>query len=123
MSRQAAPLGVGIDISHERDFVDLIDNRVALERTFSAREIDECLAAGQDAAAALARRFAAKEALMKACRHVTGALDRIEIVHDDDGAPLARWEHLRANGLRAQISLSSAHSVAVAVAIVTAAGE
>ena len=109
---------IGIDIVAESELVELSRNDAALKRVFTAREIDDCLNRGQDAVAAFARRFAAKEALMKACRRVVDSPSRIEIVHDDAGTPSVRWDFLEANGLTAQISVSSTASLAVAVALV-----
>ena len=109
---------IGIDIVAESELIELSRNDAALKRVFTAREIDDCVNRGQDATTALARRFAAKEALMKACRRVEDAPSKIEIVHDEGGAPSVRWDFLEANGLTAQISLSSTASLAVAVALV-----
>jgi phosphopantetheine--protein transferase-like protein len=109
---------IGIDIVAESELVELSRNDAALKKVFTSREIDDCLSRGQDAVTALARRFAAKEALMKACRRVVDLPSKIEIVHDAAGAPSVRWDFLEANGLTAQISVSSTGSLAVAVALV-----
>ncbi len=115
---QARGPWIGIDIVAESELIALSGNEAALKRVFTAREIDDCRSRGQDAITALARRFAAKEALMKACQRVVDIPSRIEIVHDAEGVPSVRWDYLEAHGLTAQLSVSSTASLAVAVALV-----
>ena len=111
-------INIGIDLADERQLEGILSNRAALVRTFTQRELDECLARHDDAIPALARRYAAKEALIKACGRPEGYLARIEILHDADGRPIANWEFLIERGLTARLSLSSAPPFAVAVAVV-----
>jgi len=111
-------LRVAVDIVDEREIEKLSRNPRALRRTFTDRELAECAARGEDRIAALARRFAVKEALMKACGEPAGVPARIEIVHDPSGAPKARWDYLSKNGLEAEVSASSSAGLAVAVAVV-----
>ena len=58
---------------------------------------------------------------MKACREIAGIPAAIEILHDEQGAPSASWTRLEELGLRAEISLSSAASVAIAAVVVVPA--
>ncbi len=109
---------IGIDIADERQFQALSREPRALERTFTPRELAECRSRDEDAGPALLRRFAAKEALIKACGQPEGHLARIEILHDNDGRPIVHWDHLTQKGLSARISVSSAPPYAIAVAIV-----
>jgi holo-[acyl-carrier protein] synthase len=117
-SALARGIRIGIDIADEREIAEMLRNEAALRMVFTEREIAECRSRGEDTAASLARRFAAKEALLKACREAVGAPAAIEILHDAQGAPSARWERLEGLGLRAEISLSSASPFAIAAAIV-----
>lgn len=114
----AGPFRVGIDIVHEDDIKPLIGDSVLLNRTFSAREIAECAPRLQDAVAAYARRFAAKEALIKACDTSVGYFSAIEIVSQPGGGVSANWSVLIERGLTADVSVSSSRGTAVAVAIV-----
>jgi phosphopantetheine--protein transferase-like protein len=109
---------VGIDIVHEDDIAPLIADNVALKRTFSALEIAECAVRVEDSVAAYARRFAAKEALIKACGTPVGHFSAIEIVSHPGGGVSANWSVLIERGLNADVSISSSRGTAVAVAIV-----
>ena len=109
---------IGIDLADEHQFEAILSNPAALARTFTRRELDECLARHDDALPALMRRYAAKEALIKACGRSEGYLARIEILHDAEGRPIAKWEFLVEKGLTARLSVSSAPPFAVAVAVV-----
>jgi phosphopantetheine--protein transferase-like protein len=109
---------VGIDIVHEDDIASLIADSVALNRTFSAREITECAVRIEDTVTAYARRFAAKEALIKACGAPAGYFSAIEIVSQPGGGVSANWSVLTERGLNADVSISSSRGTAVAVAIV-----
>lgn len=111
-------LRIGIDIAVVSDFESLVDRDDVLCKQFSHGEIAECRARHEDAGAALARRFAAKEALIKATSQRTSELWQIEILHRPDGAPYASWEYLKSHRLACQLSLSSAGPFAIAVAIV-----
>jgi holo-[acyl-carrier protein] synthase len=96
----------------------------ALEKLLAPGERDACRAAG-DPARFLAKRFAAKEALGKACG--TGIrspvlLPHIEITHDAAGKPhfvflppLDAWVQER--GLTAHLSISDEADAAVAFVI------
>jgi len=113
---------VGIDLTDERHLRGMLSNRRALERTFTPKELADCLRRGQDATPALARRFAAKEALIKASGQPVGRLVHIEILHDAEGQPVVNWAFLDENRLSAQVSVSSVSHLAVAVAVVRANG-
>ena len=90
----------------------------ARARTFTPAEIAWCQSRGESAGAAFARLFAAKEALIKAMRAPEGRFCAIEIVHDADGAPSARWSKLPEHG---EVSISMAYSHPFAIATVAVA--
>ena len=110
-------LRIGIDIVDEKELRALARDERALAKVFTPRELSACETRGEDRHAALARRFAAKEALVKAWGRPVGNLAAIEITHGADGEPIVHWECLQRNGLRAELSISSASPVAVAVAV------
>lgn len=118
MMRGPGDIRVGIDIANEADFARIQHERAVLEKMFTRSEIEDCLRRDGDCAAALARRFAAKEAVIKACGKDISVAPEIEIVTDEAGRPHVRWEYLTGENLCAEISLSSESPLAVAVAIV-----
>jgi phosphopantetheine--protein transferase-like protein len=109
---------VGVDIANEGDFARIWHKSAVLEKMFTRREIEECLQREADSVAALTRRFAAKEAVIKACGKDLSVAPQIEIVSDEAGRPQVRWDYLREENLCADVSLSSESPLAVAVAIV-----
>jgi phosphopantetheine--protein transferase-like protein len=113
-----AGLRIGIDLAAVIEFEQMLTNPAALARLFTPLELSECLSRQQDAGAALARRFAAKEALLKACGVPDFDLAAIEIRHDPSGAPFAAWNYLDQHALECRLSVSSSGDFAVAVAIV-----
>jgi len=119
-------IGTGIDIAEISRFERFVreNNTALLERLFTLRERDYCLAR-RLAAQHFALRFAAKEAFLKALG--TGLRDGInwldmEVVNDELGKPLLELsgraaEHfVQAGGGSCHLSLS--HDAGCAVAMV-----
>ena len=104
----------GTDIVSVTDIASIKSNPVAFERTFSAGERSWCEARGADELPALARIFAAKEAMIKAMGTPEGHFRNIEIFHGTDGCPRVRWNKLPLNS---QVSLSMAYSDPFAIAV------
>ncbi|RLJ64982.1 holo-ACP synthase [Sulfurisoma sediminicola] len=118
--------GIGTDIVAVARMADLwaSHGERALEKLLGPGERAACRAAG-DPARFLAKRFAAKEALGKACGIGIRApvlLPRMEITHDAAGKPhfvflppLASW--MQERGLTAHLSISDEADAAVAFVI------
>jgi phosphopantetheine--protein transferase-like protein len=110
-----AGIRAGTDIVNVADIAALKLNALAFERTFSAGERAWCEARGADALPALARMFAAKEAIIKAMEAEEGHFRNIEVFHDANGCPRVRWSKLPRN---CRVSLSMAYSEPFAIAVV-----
>ena len=108
---------IGVDIVNESEFKGMACDERALGKVFSERELEDCRSRGQDYHGALARRFAGKEAVVKAWGKGVGDLSAIEIMHDAHGKPIVFWDVLGRHGLDAQLSLSSAGPLAIGVAV------
>jgi phosphopantetheine--protein transferase-like protein len=117
------PYKIGIDIVNEQDFLQILNNEQVLAKVFSKRELLDCRNKAEDYNSALARRFAAKEAVIKAWGKAVGNLAEIEILHDDHGMPFVSWRQLEQSHMYAQVSLSSACAFAVAVAVLMPASD
>jgi holo-[acyl-carrier protein] synthase len=115
--------GIGMDIEAVAAFDDAADSADShfYRRLFTAREIAYCLGRPSPAQH-FAARFAAKEAVVKACRGRVPLLPcDIEISRDGTGAPSA--EVPRALGLlRFEVSLGHCADVGYAVAVAFEAG-
>lgn len=105
---------VGTDIVSVAEISALKLNPVAFERTFSAAECSRCERRGADELPALARIFAAKEAMIKAMRAPEAYFRAIEVFHEADGFPSVSWNKLPSN---CQVSLSMAYSDPFAIAV------
>jgi phosphopantetheine--protein transferase-like protein len=117
------PCKIGIDIVNEQDFLQILNNEQVLAKVFSKRELLDCRNKIEDYNTALARRFAAKEAVVKAWGQAVGNLAEIEILHDVHGMPFVSWRQLEQNHMYVQVSLSSAGAFAVAVAVLMPASD
>jgi holo-[acyl-carrier protein] synthase len=124
---------VGTDIVAVGRIAALINNRgpVFLERWFTAREIDYCFGKAVPSRH-FAARFAAKEAVVKALpMSWDGPLpwQSIEIANDSRGVPSVNLSGTvldaatRAGVGEIRVSLSHCDEYAIAVALVTAAGD
>ncbi len=105
---------VGTDIVSIAQIASIVSNPVAFDRTFSAGEASWCKERGDDALPALARIFAAKEAIIKAVEAPEGYFRNIEVFHDDNGCPRVRWNKLPVD---CQVSLSMAYTEPFAIAV------
>jgi holo-[acyl-carrier protein] synthase len=121
-----APIGLGLDLVEIERFREALERRPAMRaRLFT--EAERALAAGRlDPMPALAARFAAKEAVMKALGVGLGAFafHDVEVLSLDSGAP-----DLRVTGGAARLAaargvtgwtISLTHSVTTAGAVVAA---
>jgi len=118
-------IGIGIDIIEVARVQKASEKEGFRARVFSAREL-EAFASRGNATQSMAGAFAAKEAVAKALGTGIGgdaALNDIEILHDDFGAPYAelsgaaRSTMERMGGRRLHISISHIKETAVAEAI------
>jgi phosphopantetheine--protein transferase-like protein len=116
--RARAGIRVGVDIANEGDFARIWNKSAVLEKMFTRREIEVCARQEADSVAALTRRFAAKEAVIKACGKDISVAPQIEIVSDEEGRPKVKWDYLTEENLCADVSMTSESPLAVAVAIV-----
>ena len=122
-----APVKVGVDLADIGEVIDAVERfgDRYLHRLFTSHEIESCH--GANAAASLAARFAAKEAVVKVLEPA-GARPPwrdIEVIRRDDGACRIRL-HRRAAALAAErsvgpMSVSLSHEAGMAVAVVAAA--
>jgi len=119
-------IGIGLDIVETTRFARALGSTEEgfAGRVFTARELMAC-ASRADRVQALAARFAAKEACLKALRAGIrqGALRQVELVSAPGGAPEIRLlgalvEQARESGVRtAHVSLSHQQGFAAAVVI------
>lgn len=109
---------IGADIADERDFERMQKNKKALGKIFTQNEIATCQSKFEDFPSALTRRFAAKEALIKARGKGAAAFTKIEILNENSGKPVVSWSYLTKNNLCAEISFGSAYPFAVAFAVI-----
>jgi holo-[acyl-carrier protein] synthase len=114
-----ASLGIGVDVVEIAEFVALpfAANQPFYELTFTADEIDYCLSYAAPAEH-FAARFAAKEAVVKACgniAHLTPA--QVEIERAANGAPRAKLHATPALDHSYTIHVSMGHSETLAYAV------
>ena len=118
-------VGIGVDIVETERFARALGSAEGFaERVFTAREVAAC-ASRADRIQALAARFAAKEACLKALGAgiLESALHEVEISSTQSGAPQLRLagalaERARGRGVRsAHVSLTHQPGLAAAVVI------
>lgn len=118
-------LSVGTDIEEIGRFrkMGLNKNKEFLDKVFTAHEQDYCFSKGKAAAAHLAVRYAAKEAVIKALSCAAGKSDlkyrNVEVRNTKIGVPVAIVKDRRFRDLNVALSLSHCADKAIAVAIVT----
>lgn len=120
-------LGIGLDVVDLATWARALDK--IQEQSFTAAELAAC-ADRVDRSDALAARFAAKEASLKALQAGirNGGLRQVEVLSDVNGAPTIRLtgelaERARAVGVRhVHVSLSHHQGVAAAVVVLEGAG-
>lgn len=118
-------VGVGCDIIEIERIARAIKSESFIRRVFTAEEAAYCQRRGQQAAASLAARFAAKEAVLKALGTGLreGSLQEIAVENDGLGKPLVQLSgHFamlaKQLGVKnIQISLSHSREFAVAYVI------
>lgn len=118
-------VGVGCDIIEIERIARAIKSESFIRRVFTAEEAAYCQRRGQQAAASLAARFAAKEAVLKALGTGLreGSLQEIAVDNDGLGKPLVQLSgHFamlaKQLGVKnIQISLSHSREFAVAYVI------
>lgn len=121
-------LGIGLDIMETAQLERLLAGPGFEDRVFTAAERDAC-SGRADRAQALAARFAAKEACVKALG--TGWSEgisclQIEVVRGDGGAPVIRLngaaaDRARERGVR-RVHVSLSHQPGIAAAAVILEG-
>lgn len=113
--------GVGIDIISIARFRKLKKDKIFLNKIFTRREIEYCLA-GVNPAQHLAARYAGKEAVVKAVnclgnnRLSVADYSKIEIINDKNGVPRVEIKKMEFKNLIIKISLSHCEQKAVAYA-------
>ena len=118
-------VGIGCDIIEIERIARAIKRESFIQRVFTAKEAAYCQSRGQQAAASLAARFAAKEAVLKALGTGLreGSLQEIAVANDALGKPLVQLSgHFAALSRQLgvkniQISLSHSRDFAVAYVI------
>jgi holo-[acyl-carrier protein] synthase len=117
-------IGIGVDIENIGRFRKhrLADDKYFLNKVFTRREINYCVAKN-DPAKHLAARFAGKEAVLKAlssvCHSAINLSDyrKIEIINTENNAPSVKiWEN-GYNGFSVKISLSHCRDRAIAFVV------
>lgn len=113
---------VGVDIVEIRRLASAARRRRGfLERIFSPEEIRYCRAR-RDPWPHFAARFAAKEAVWKACGLRDLALKDISVRRGDRGGPEVLLRGRRAPGVTLSLSHGEVHAVAVALSLSMGAG-
>ncbi|MHA7733150.1 holo-ACP synthase [Nitrosopumilus sp. S6] len=117
---------VGVDIENISRFVNIHKkkDRKFLDKIFTEREIDYCFEKVKPEQH-LAARFAAKEAIIKACNticnNVLSFID-IEIQNNINGIPLVHIKKKEFSGMDIKLSLSHSSDNAIAFAVIIRRG-
>jgi len=107
-------IGIGVDLEETARVSRL--KKPALQRVFTAAELEYCMAF-KNSAERLAARFAAKEAVFKALPFDAVALKKIEIIKDKSGKPAVAVHDKRAKNILFKLSLSHTKKYAAAFVI------
>lgn len=111
-------LGIGTDIIEVARIKDFAKNTRALERVFTKEELEYSLSR-KNKYEHLAVRFAAKEAVYKACSLEGLALRDIEVKNLPSGKPVVVCKDKRAAKFNIMLSLSHTKKYANAICIIT----
>jgi holo-[acyl-carrier protein] synthase len=114
--------GIGVDLVEIADFdaLPFVEHAAFYALTFTAGEIAYCQGCAAPAQH-FAARFAAKEAVAKACGGLAAlAPAQIEIVRTRSGAPLARLHDAPALDRLCAVHISIGHSATIAYAVALA---
>lgn len=109
-------VGIGIDIVEIQRIKKAARNKAFLRRFFSRGEMDYCRGF-KNKYERMAARFAAKEAVLKACGGRGVALKKICVGNDGSGKPFVDVESGEMKGLDFMVSLSHSEKYACAVAV------
>jgi len=109
--------GVGHDLVHHPELGPSLEKPAVLGRLFAQEEIEYCRNQASDSLACFARRFAGKEAVIKALGEPTSSLSEIAFSHTSNGGLAVRWSRLDELGLCAMVSASSSGQYSSATAI------
>ena len=112
--------GMGHDLLENAQLESALSKPKAMKRIFTSEEIEHCRGQKADKLACFARRFAVKEAVIKALGYPCGQLSEISVKRGDEGAPIVEWGRLSERGLRAIVSASSSGAYSSATAILVA---
>ena len=115
-------LGVGVDIENIERFAGkaVLKNATFLNKIFTKQELKYSLSK-KTPAQHLAARYAAKEAIFKACSSLGVSITnykKIEILNTQKGVPFARIHNSNTNLLNIIISLSHCTDKAIAFVLV-----
>lgn len=115
-------LGIGVDIENIARFAkkNLLQNRPLLKKIYTARELKYCFSK-KNPAQHLAARYAAKEAIFKACSSASIKImdyKKIEITKTDRGAPLVQIHGISRYSFIPLVSLSHCSDKAIAFAVI-----
>jgi len=112
--------GIGVDIESIGRFrkLDPVKNNSFLNKIFTKNELDYCFSK-ESTAPHLAVRFAAKEAVIKALSSICKVklhYNEIEIVNNENGAPMVKINNPGLHNLQVHLSLSHCKDKAIAFA-------
>lgn len=112
------PLGLGLDLCEIARMEVLLQDERFLERYFTQGEAAYIRSRGASAAQTMAGIWAAKEAVFKAAgTGISGAMKDVEIIHDEQGAPLCRLHGQMAQKIPGNYLLSITHEGGMAAAV------
>jgi len=122
MKLQNKKLSIGVDIESIQRFrkVDYLKNKLFFNKIFTKNELKYCFSKG-NAAVHLTARFAAKEAVTKALsefKRGSTNYKQIEILNNENGAPLVKLNKKGFQNLKFSLSLSHCEDKAIAFAII-----
>lgn len=114
--------GIGVDIENIERFTkkDILDNPALLNKIYTKKELEYCFSK-KNPAQHLAVRYAAKEAVFKACSSISLKIKdykEIEIANTNRGSPIVSIKSINPNLVDTRISLSHCTDKAIAFAIV-----
>jgi holo-[acyl-carrier protein] synthase len=117
---------LGVDIENISRFKDIhkIKDKRFLDKIFTQIEIDYCFKKIKPEQH-LAVRFAAKEAIIKACNSICNnilSFGDIEIVNNDNGIPLVHIKKNEFSSMDIKLSLSHNNDNAIAFVLISRSG-
>ena len=119
MIKKFDDIGIGVDIEENKRFVKLAVDKIFLERVYADKEITYCLTK-LNPAQHLAARFAAKEAVIKACNQLglkKIAHRDIEVVSHGNNSPTVKIKGETKLAIKVSLSHNNSQSLAMVIII------